>query len=233
MSNQLIVVVEDEEDIREVLLYNLRREGYDALGFESGPEGLEGIRSKNPDLVILDLMLPGLDGLTICQQIRQDPALTSIPVIIVTAKEEESDLVIGLALGADDYIKKPFSSLELMARVRSLLRRTGRASVSQEQQRIIVDDLLIEVDRHQVSLAGESIVFTATEFKLLYQLASNLGKALSREQLLSRVMLDWVIVVDRNIDVHIRRVRKKLGYYAVRIQTIRGIGYRFVSKAGD
>ena len=176
MSNQLIVVVEDEEDIREVLLYNLRREGYDALGFESGPEGLEGIRSKNPDLVILDLMLPGLDGLTICQQIRQDPALTSIPVIIVTAKEEESDLVIGLALGADDYIKKPFSSRELMARVRSLLRRTGRASVSQEQQRIIVDDLLIEVDRHQVSLAGESIVFTATEFKLLYQLASNLGK---------------------------------------------------------
>ena len=222
MSNQLIVVVEDEEDIREVLLYNLRREGYDALGFESGPEGLEGIRSKNPDLVILDLMLPGLDGLTICQQIRQDPALTSIPVIIVTAKEEESDLVIGLALGADDYIKKPFSSRELMARVRSLLRRTGRASVSQEQQRIIVDDLLIEVDRHQVSLAGESIVFTATEFKLLYQLASNLGKALSREQLLSRVMRDGVIVVDRNIDVHIRRVRKKLGDYAVRIQTIRG-----------
>ena len=150
MSNQLIVVVEDEEDIREVLLYNLRREGYDALGFESGPEGLEGIRSKNPDLVILDLMLPGLDGLTICQQIRQDPALTSIPVIIVTAKEEESDLVIGLALGADDYIKKPFSSRELMARVRSLLRRTGRAGVNQEQQRIIVDDLLIEVDRHQV-----------------------------------------------------------------------------------
>jgi DNA-binding response OmpR family regulator len=232
MSNQLIVVVEDEEDIREVLLYNLRREGYDALGFESGPEGLEGIRSKNPDLVILDLMLPGLDGLTICQQIRQDPALTSIPVIIVTAKEEESDLVIGLALGADDYIKKPFSSRELMARVRSLLRRTGRAGVNQDQQRIIVDDLLIEVDRHQVSLAGESIVFTATEFKLLYQLASNLGKALSREQLLSRVMRDGVIVVDRNIDVHIRRVRKKLGDYAVRIQTIRGIGYRFVSKAG-
>jgi len=173
-----------------------------------------------------------LDGLTICQQIRQDPALTSIPVIIVTAKEDESDLVIGLALGADDYIKKPFSSRELMARVRSLLRRTGRAGVNQEQQRIIVDDLLIEVDRHQVSLAGESIVFTATEFKLLYQLASNLGKALSREQLLSRVMRDGVIVVDRNIDVHIRRVRKKLGDYAVRIQTIRGIGYRFVSKAG-
>ncbi len=228
MPSQLIVVVEDEEDIREVVLYNLRREGYDALGFESGSEGLEVIKSKQPDLVILDLMLPGLDGLTVCQQIRSDPALKSTPVIILSAKEQESDVVIGLGMGADDYMTKPFSSRELVARVRSLLRRTKDAGVNHEQQKVVVDDLLIEVDRHQISIAGVVIAFTATEFKLLYQLASNPGKALSRDQLLSRVMRDGVIVVDRNIDVHIRRVRKKLGAYADRIQTIRGVGYRFI-----
>ena len=228
MPSQLIVVVEDEEDIREVVLSNLRREGYDALGFESGSEGLEVIKSKHPDLVILDLMLPGLDGLTVCQQIRLDPALKSTPVIILSAKEQESDVVIGLGMGADDYMTKPFSSRELVARVRSLLRRTKDAGVNHEQQKVVVDDLLIEVDRHQISIAGVVIAFTATEFKLLYQLASNPGKALSRDQLLSRVMRDGVIVVDRNIDVHIRRVRKKLGAYADRIQTIRGVGYRFI-----
>lgn len=228
MPNHLVVVIEDEEDIREVVLYNLRREGYDALGYESGSEGLEFIKAKHPDLVILDLMLPGLDGLSVCQQIRLDPALKSTPVIILSAKEEESDVVIGLGMGADDYMTKPFSARELVARVRSLLRRTENAGVSHEQQKVIVDDLLIEVDRHQVSIAGVGISFTATEFKLLYQLASNPGKALSRDQLLSRVMRDGVIVVDRNIDVHIRRVRKKLGAYADRIQTIRGVGYRFM-----
>ena len=207
--------------------YNLRREGYDAVGFDSGSAGLDAIRSKQPDLVILDLMLPGMDGLTVCQQVRAEPAIRSTPIIIVSAKEEESDVVIGLGLGADDYVPKPFSPRELLARVKAVLRRAQQPGAPEDKERITVDELVIDLDKHKVTIKGVPLKLTATEFKLLYQLAANPGRAFSREQLLNRVVGGGVVVVDRNIDVHIRAVRKKIGPYADHIQTVRGVGYRF------
>jgi len=227
MTVPLILVVEDEADIREVVLYNLRREGYEAIGCETGTQALSAIKIKRPDLVILDLMIPELDGLTVCQQVRADPEVSSTPIVIVSAKEEESDVVIGLGLGADDYVAKPFRPKELMARVKAVLRRAQKLGKHEQQKRIVIGDLMVDLDKHQVTLAGELIYLTASEFRLFYQLASNPGKAFSREQLLKSVVGDRTIVVDRNIDVHIRSVRKKIGAYAERVQTIRGIGYRF------
>ena len=227
MTVPLILVVEDEADIREVVLYNLRREGYEAIGCETGTQAFSAIKMKRPDLVILDLMIPELDGLTVCQQVRADPEVSSTPIVIVSAKEEESDVVIGLGLGADDYVAKPFRPKELMARVKAVLRRAQKLGKHEQQKRIVIGDLMVDLDKHQVTLAGELIYLTASEFRLFYQLASNPGKAFSREQLLKSVVGDRTIVVDRNIDVHIRSVRKKIGAYAERVQTIRGIGYRF------
>jgi DNA-binding response OmpR family regulator len=227
MTGPLILVVEDEADIREVVLYNLKREGYEAIGCETGTQALAAIKMKRPDLVILDLMIPELDGLTVCQQVRADPEVSSTPIVIVSAKEEESDVVIGLGLGADDYVSKPFRPKELMARVKAVLRRAQKLGKHEQQKRIVIGDLMVDLDKHQVTLSGELVYLTASEFRLFYQLASNPGKAFSREQLLKSVVGDRTIVVDRNIDVHIRSVRKKIGPYAERVQTIRGVGYRF------
>ena len=227
MTGPLILVVEDEADIREVVLYNLKREGYEAIGCETGTQALAAIKMKRPDLVILDLMIPELDGLTVCQQVRADPEVSSTPILIVSAKEEESDVVIGLGLGADDYVSKPFRPKELMARVKAVLRRAQKLGKHEQQKRIVIGDLMVDLDKHQVTLSGELVYLTASEFRLFYQLASNPGKAFSREQLLKSVVGDRTIVVDRNIDVHIRSVRKKIGPYAERVQTIRGVGYRF------
>ena len=230
MAKPLIIVVEDEPDIREIMLYNLRREGYEAEGFESGSEGLEAIRAKQPNLVILDLMLPGMDGLTVCQQVRAEAAIKATPIIIVSAKEEESDVVIGLGLGADDYVPKPFSPRELLARVKAVLRRSQQADQGDQHERVVIGDLIIDLEKHSVTVGGQLVKLTATEFKLLYQLASHPGRAYTREQLLNRVVGDGVVVVDRNIDVHIRAVRKKIGNYADHIQTVRGVGYRFAEQ---
>lgn len=230
MAKPLIIVVEDEPDIREIMLYNLRREGYEAEGFESGSEGLEAIRAKQPNLVILDLMLPGMDGLTVCQQVRAEAAIKATPIIIVSAKEEESDVVIGLGLGADDYVPKPFSPRELLARVKAVLRRSQQADQGDQHERVVIGDLIIDLEKHTVTVDGQLVKLTATEFKLLYQLASHPGRAYTREQLLNRVVGDGVVVVDRNIDVHIRAVRKKIGNYADHIQTVRGVGYRFAEQ---
>ena len=230
MAKPLIIVVEDEPDIREIMLYNLRREGYEAEGFESGSEGLEAIRAKQPNLVILDLMLPGMDGLTVCQQVRAEAAIKATPIIIVSAKEEESDVVIGLGLGADDYVPKPFSPRELLARVKAVLRRSQQADQGDQHERVVIGDLIIDLEKHSVTVDGQLVKLTATEFKLLYQLASHPGRAYTREQLLNRVVGDGVVVVDRNIDVHIRAVRKKIGNYADHIQTVRGVGYRFAEQ---
>ena len=227
MQNPLIFVVEDEPDLREIMLYNLGREGYEVEGFESGSKGLEAILAKQPNLVILDLMLPDMDGLTVCQQVRAETAIQATPIIIVSAKEEESDVVIGLGIGADDYMPKPFSTRELIARVKALLRRTQRSQQLSDQDRIVIGDLIVDPGKHLVSIAEQPVKLTATEFKLLRHLAANPGRAFSREQLLDRVVGDGVVVVDRNIDVHIRAVRKKIGEYAGHIETVRGVGYRF------
>jgi len=227
MNNPLIVVVEDEQAIQDVIAYNLRREGYEVLLAGHGSEGLALIQSKRPALVILDLMLPGIDGLSICQQLRADPKTRSIPLMILSAKEEESDIVIGLSLGADDYLAKPFSPREMLARVKALLRRANNSrSVSDDY--IQVGPLAIDFSRFEAKLSGQPLKLTATEFKLLAELAGHPGRALTREHLLNRAVGDAVVVVDRNIDVHIRSVRKKLGDHAGMIETVRGLGYRFV-----
>ena len=227
MNNPLIVVVEDEQAIQDVIAYNLRREGYEVLLAGHGNEGLALIQSKRPALVILDLMLPGIDGLSICQQLRADPKTRSIPLMILSAKEEESDIVIGLSLGADDYLAKPFSPREMLARVKALLRRANTSrSVSDDY--IQVGPLAIDFSRFEAKLSGQPLKLTATEFKLLAELAGHPGRALTREHLLDRAVGDAVVVVDRNIDVHIRSVRKKLGDQAAMIETVRGLGYRFV-----
>ena len=227
MNNPLIVVVEDEQAIQDVIAYNLRREGYEVLLAGHGNEGLALIQSKRPALVILDLMLPGIDGLSICQQLRVDAKTRSIPLMILSAKEEESDIVIGLSLGADDYLAKPFSPREMLARVKALLRRANNSrSVSDDY--IQVGPLAIDFSRFEAKLSGQPLKLTATEFKLLAELAGHPGRALTREHLLNRAVGDAVVVVDRNIDVHIRSVRKKLGDHAGMIETVRGLGYRFV-----
>lgn len=230
MSKVKIVIIEDEPDIIEVMSYNLKREGFLVSSSRRGDEGLSLVRKQSPALVLLDLMLPGTDGLSVCQQLKADPMTREIPIIMVSAKGEESDVVIGLGLGADDYIAKPFSPRELLARVKAVLRRSMLQQDQQKEQqksRLQIDELTIDALRHEVAISGELIKLTATEFKLLYQLAAQPGRAFSREQLLNRVIGDGVVVVDRNIDVHVRSVRKKLGDYSRMIETIRGVGYRF------
>lgn len=227
MKEKKIVVVEDEPDLVDVVTYNLEREGYLVSAARRGDEGLNLIRSELPDLVLLDLMLPGMDGLSICRQMKSDGALKAIPIIIASAKGEESDVVIGLEMGADDYLAKPFSPRELLARIKAVLRR-GTPTDNASDDRIVVRDLIIDPGKHEVKIKDEIIGLTSTEFKLLHHLASSRGRAFSREQLLNRVVGMGVVVVDRNIDVHIRALRKKLGERSDMIQTIRGVGYRFV-----
>jgi len=226
MKRKKIIVVEDEPDLVDVVSYNLQREGYLVLTAQRGDEGLNLIRSERPDLVLLDLMLPGMDGLSICRQMKSDDSLREIPIIIASAKGEESDVVIGLEMGADDYLAKPFSPRELLARIKAVLRRGAPRDVVKD--RIVIRDLIIDSGKHEVKIADEVVTLTSTEFKLLHHLASSRGRAFSREQLLNKVVGMGVVVVDRNIDVHIRAVRKKLGNHSNMIQTIRGVGYRFV-----
>ena len=226
MKKKKIIVVEDEPDLVDVVTYNLQREGYLVLAAQRGDEGLNLIRSERPDLVLLDLMLPGMDGLSICRQMKSDGSLSEIPIIIASAKGEESDVVIGLEMGADDYLAKPFSPRELLARIKAVLRRGAPRDVIRE--RLVIRGLVIDSGKHEVRIEDEIISLTSTEFKLLHHLAASRGRAFSREQLLNKVVGMGVVVVDRNIDVHIRAVRKKLGNHSNMIQTIRGVGYRFV-----
>jgi two-component system phosphate regulon response regulator PhoB len=229
MSSSNIVVIEDAEDIQDAIVYNLQRDGYAVRAAGNGEDGLALISDQAPDLAILDLMLPGIGGLSVCQQICSNSITKAIPIIIVSAKEEEADVVIGLGVGADDYIAKPFSPRELLARVKAVLRRTSYREPPPEN-RIKIHNLLIDVLQHQVRLSGQLVQLTATEFKILFQLASQLGRAFSREQLLHLAVGEDVVIVARNIDVHIRALRKKLAPEGDLIQTIRGDGYRFMSQ---
>ncbi|MBN2809175.1 MAG: response regulator [Deltaproteobacteria bacterium] len=227
MKKEQIAVVEDEADIREVMVYNLERDGYRVFSARNGKQGLELIQAKKPDLVLLDLMLPGLDGLQICKLLKADELTCSIPIIMVSARGEESDIVSGLELGADDYITKPFSTREMLARVNAVLRRREPLSEKKSSVRIEYAGVTIDVGRHQVWVDDEPVAMTATEFKLLHFLAHHPGWVFTRDHLISRIMGEDNFIVDRNIDVHIQAVRKKLGPYRNLIETIRGIGYRF------
>ena len=228
MKKSKIVVIEDEVDILEVINYNLSKEGFDVCSALDGEEGLALIKKEVPDLVLLDLMLPGLDGIEICRKLKTDYSTRSIPIIMVTAKGEESDIVLGLGMGADDYMVKPFRPRELMARIRSVLRRGD--FIEEGEGVVSIDELVIDINRHQVKLEGKKIVLTAMEFKLLHFLASHPGQVFTRENLLNHVSTDDTFIIDRNIDVHIRSIRKKLNKHRELIETIHRVGYRFRDK---
>ncbi|MCU0724217.1 MAG: response regulator [Planctomycetes bacterium] len=223
----IAVVVEDEADILEVMRFNLEREGFRAVPVKDGDEALRRIRRDNPDIVLLDLMLPGIDGLEVCRRLRADEVTRDIPIVMVTAKGEESDVVLGLGLGADDYIVKPFSPRELVARVKAVLRRGPIREGKTGPERIAREGLLIDVARHELKVDGQPVTLTATEMRLLHFLAGHPGRVFTRDHLLSRVIGEHAVVVDRNIDVHVGSIRRKLGDYRDLIETVRGVGYRF------
>lgn len=227
VKTEKIVVIEDEVDILEVIEYNLRREGFEVIASESGEDGLEKIERVAPDLILLDLMLPEIDGIELCKRLKSDPVTSGIPVIMVTAKGEESDVVLGLGVGADDYVTKPFSPKELIARVKAVLRRGQVREDDDRKSRIVRDGLVIDLKRHEVKVEGKPVSFTATELRLLHFLASHPGRVFTRDHLLTRVIGEDAIVIDRNIDVHIRAIRQKLGDLRALIETVRGVGYRF------
>lgn len=221
-----VLVIEDEDDIRELLIYALRKDGYSVIGVSSGEEGLRKARSEEPDLIVLDLMLPGMDGLDVCRVLKSEDNGKKIPVIIVSAKGEEADIIAGLELGADDYITKPFSPKILLARTRAVLRRSSEAPLD-SQAPVEVHQLKINPGRFQVLLAGEEITLTLTEFRLLHFLARHPGWVFTRYQIVDAVKGEDYPVTDRAVDVQIVGLRKKLGEFGNYIETVRGVGYRF------
>ena len=221
-----ILVVEDEPDLLEAVVFALRKEGMKPIPCKDGEEALRLVKERRPDLVLLDLMLPGLDGIEVCRRLRASEETARIPIIMVTAKAEETDAVIGLGVGADDYVRKPFGLKELAARVRSLLRRS--AEPPEAGQPIRLGELEVDPARHEVRLRGKTIPLTATEFRLLHHLARNPGRVYSRAQLLDKAVGTDVIVIERNIDVHMSALRRKLEDYGDRLLTIRGVGYKLL-----
>ena len=226
MSKATILVIEDDEDIRELIKYNLAREGYRVLLEASGESGLKAAKSSNPALIILDLMLPGMDGLEACRILKSGQATGTIPIIMVTAKGEEADIVTGLEIGADDYMTKPFSPKVLVARVRAALRRKQQ-KVMAEDEVITAGPLLIHPGRHEVTVDGKLIQLTFTEFRLLHFLASRPGWVFTRYQIVDAIRGDDYVVTDRTVDVQVVGLRRKLGKYGRHIETVRGVGYRF------
>jgi two-component system, OmpR family, phosphate regulon response regulator PhoB len=220
-----VLVVEDEQDILDLVEYNLTNAGYHVVTAMDGSEALEIIQRNPPDIVLLDLMLPKVDGKEVCRRIRQSEATRGIPVIMLTAKAEEVDRIVGFELGADDYMTKPFSPRELILRIAAVMRRT---LTPQETPAVLrLPELIIDPERHRVEVDGAEVFLTATEFKLLHHLASRIGRVQTREILLDDV---WGYPYEgyaRTVDTHIRRLRKKMGPLKDRIETIRGVGYRF------
>lgn len=227
MKRENIFIIEDEPDILEVLEYTLGREGFSVASSRDGEQGLRQVRKQKPDLLILDLMLPSVDGIEICRRLKSDAATRRVPVLMLTAKSEESDIVLGLGVGADDYMAKPFSPRELVARVKAVLRRGPVRGDSEPGERILRDGVLIDPERHEVQVDGQPVVFTATEFRLLQCLAGSPGRVFTREQLINHAIGEDAIIIDRNVDVHVRSLRKKLESHRDLIETIRGVGYRF------
>ena len=224
-----ILVVDDEPEAIELLEFNLKQAGFDVISAEDGAEALKKARSALPSLIVLDLMLPEVDGLEVCKMLRRDQTTARIPIIMLTAKAAEMDRIVGLELGAEDYITKPFSPRELVLRVKKVLQR-GPAGPP-EPDALKLGDLLIDRPRHLVTWRGKHIELTATEFKLLVLLAQRRGRVQSRDQLL-RDVWDYSGLVDtRTVDTHMRRLREKLGPAAKHLDTVRGVGYRFVEAA--
>jgi two-component system phosphate regulon response regulator PhoB len=226
MGKEHILVIEDEEDILAVIHYNLAREGYRVTSRTTGEEGLQAAREASPDLVVLDLMLPGIDGMEVCRRLRKDPATARIPVVMLTAKGEEADIVGGLEMGADDYVTKPFSQKVLSARIKTVLRR--REQVAREAAAPIkIHEVVIHRGRNEVLVSDESVELTYTEFRVLSLLASRPGWVFSRTQIVDAVRGEGYAVTDRAVDAQIVGLRKKLGECGRYIETVRGVGYRF------
>lgn len=222
-----VLVVEDEEDILALLHFNLIKAGFDVTCATCGEEALKKVGEDLPDLILLDLMLPGIDGLEICRQLRDSDESKNIPVIMLTARGEEGDVVRGLEQGADDYVTKPFSIKVLLARIQAVLRRRSATEETSEQEEIVFGELVVHPGRNQVLVAGESVELTFTEFRVLEALASRPGWVFTRYQIVNAVRGEDYAVTDRAVDVQIAGLRKKLGPCGHYIETVRGVGYRF------
>jgi DNA-binding response OmpR family regulator len=226
MSDKVVAIVDDEEDIVNLVSHHVKREGYKVKEFHNGRDFLLFLESIIPDLVILDIMLPGIDGLEICRMLKNRSRTSSIPIIMLTAKASEADVVVGLEIGADDYIVKPFSPREMVARVKSLLRRVNTKEA--KEPKLEIGPISLNSERYEVTVDGKRIDLTTTEFKILEVLLEKRGSVFTRDQLLKKKRLwgDDKLVYDRTIDVHIKNLREKLGKAGNMIKTIRGIGYK-------
>lgn len=228
MAKKKILVVDDEPHIVELVRFNLEASGFKVIEAMNGQKAIELAQSENPDLILLDLMLPGTDGLEVCRFLRQQKSTREIPIIMLTAKSEEIDKVLGLEIGADDYITKPFSPRELVARIKAVLRRS--AGSEKNENNIKIGNILVDIEKHEVLVEGEKQEFTPKEFDLLKLLASNPGKVFSREFLLENIWGYDYLGDTRTVDVHIRHLRQKIERDSdkpVYIETVRGIGYKF------
>jgi len=233
-TRRRVLVVDDEKDIVELVAYNLGRNGYETLVAYNGNEALDIATRQLPDLIILDLMLPGIDGTEVARRLKADAATAGIPIVMLTAKGEETDVVVGLTLGADDYVTKPFSMKVLLARVSSVLRRAEPVATGVAENGILkAGPLTLDVQKHEVSVDGEAVQLTLTEFKLLSAMISARGRVLTRDQLMDKAMGTDVMVTDRAIDVHVTAIRKKLGSANWLVHTVRGVGYRLRENPED
>ncbi len=225
MKRRTVLVIDDEEDLVELVRYNLEKEGFVVRSARDGESGLASAAADPPDLILVDLMMPGIDGLEVCRQLRADSRTAPVPVIMLTAKSGESDRVVGLELGADDYVTKPFSPRELAARIKAVLRRASPQTAPSTVIRR--GELTIDLTRREVSCEGKSILLTASEFRLLHFIAIHPGQVFSRSELIDGALGRDVSVVDRTIDVHVTGIRRKLGHCGEWIETVRGFGYKF------
>ena len=225
MTRPRILIIEDERALNQVLTYNLQREGYETLVAYDGQEGLRKAQTLLPDLVLLDLMLPVVDGLDVCRRLRSGEQTRKIPILMLTAKGEETDQLVGFSLGADDYVTKPFSVKVLLQRIKAVQRRFQ----GEEEPANVIDHLGVRLDRvrHQLSIHGKPIELTPTEFRLLECFLRQPGRAFTRPQLMDAAMGDEAVVLERTIDVHVKSLRRKLGREGDLIETVRGLGYRF------
>lgn len=230
MANATVLIIEDEEDIRELVAYNLQRDKFNIIEAGSGEEGLQMAQQSKPDLILLDLMLPGRDGLDVCRQLKRNEQTQNIPVIMITAKGEESDIVTGLEMGSEDYIVKPFSPKVLCARVKAVLRRHASPPELAPDDIVKIHDMVIHPGRHEVLVGGKPVDLTATEFRLLHTLARRPGWVFTRAQIVDTVHGEDYPVTDRSVDVQIVGLRRKLKKAGDYIETVRGIGYRFKDK---
>ena len=232
-----VLVVDDEKDLVDLISYNLLRNGFEVIGAYNGNEALDLAQRETPDLVVLDLMLPGLDGTEVARRLKADSRTAGIPIVMLTAKGEDTDVVVGLTMGADDYVTKPFNMKILLARISTVLRRSEQAAAvggaAGEGGVLKAGPLVIDPSKHEVTVDGEPVRLTLTEFKLLAALVSARGRVLTRDQLMDKAMGTDVFVTDRAIDVHVTAIRKKLGAANWLVHTVRGVGYRLQESPGD